>query len=117
MSEEIQQSYEINPLVAPKGTKCNCGHSVEVHGTNGKICGACPCKVFVEPPYQEPTVPPDRGNILRCPECKQPVRPQHWEDESTGDIIWSDLLDCENVECSRSQLFFGTKKPMETRIS
>ena len=41
-------SYEINTLIAPKGTKCNCGHSIEVHGSNGKICAACPCKVFVE---------------------------------------------------------------------
>jgi len=41
--------YEIDKkLPAPRGTKCNCGHSVEVHGTNGKICGGCECRAFVQ---------------------------------------------------------------------
>jgi hypothetical protein len=45
---DAEATYEINKYIVPRGTKCSCGHAIEVHGTNGRICGACPCKIFVE---------------------------------------------------------------------
>lgn len=46
---EVNTTYKINNMSVPPGTKCECGHSVEAHGSSGKICAGCrECKQFKE---------------------------------------------------------------------
>lgn len=44
MPEEA--TYKINQSGVASGTKCVCEHTISAHGSNGKICAACPCVQF-----------------------------------------------------------------------
>ena len=54
----------------PKGSKCNCGHKIEDHGSNGRMCMmiSCQCRLFTlafDPARPQETViqePPKRVN-------------------------------------------------------
>ena len=39
-------NYRIGVETAKPGSRCKCGHVIEAHGTQGKICAACDCKQF-----------------------------------------------------------------------
>lgn len=40
-------TYKINQDGFTPGSYCECGHSVEAHGSKGMMCAGCKCKQFV----------------------------------------------------------------------